>query len=141
MSLGVPGARYTVNSKGRKTFTTGIPGTGIYNVETISNNHRQDKSKNSDQLDHQSNVLPKPGIISSKSEKAFYKLIEELYINKSLVQTKEIIDRLKSLDEQFPELKSPLELLAFLYAIQNEDYDDEALAWINKFWQIGRAHV
>ena len=54
MSLGIPGARYTVNSKGRKTFTTGIPGTGLYNVETISNNHRQDKSENSDQLDHQS---------------------------------------------------------------------------------------
>ena len=134
MSFGVPGARYTVNSKGRKTFTTGIPGTGLYNVETISNNHRQDKSENSDQLDHQSNVLPKPGIISSKSEKAFYKLIEDLYVKESLVQTKEIIDRLKSLDEEFPELKFPLELLAFLYAIQNEDYDDEALGWITKIW-------
>ena len=36
MSFGVPGARYTINSKGRRTVSTGIPGTGLYNVETLS---------------------------------------------------------------------------------------------------------
>ena len=30
LSFGVPGARYTMNSKGRRTFSTGIPGTGLY---------------------------------------------------------------------------------------------------------------
>jgi hypothetical protein len=36
VSFGVPGMRYTMNTKGRRTFTTGIPGTGLYNVETLS---------------------------------------------------------------------------------------------------------
>jgi len=36
LSFGVPGARYTMNTKGRRTISTGIPGTGIYNVETLS---------------------------------------------------------------------------------------------------------
>ena len=32
MSFGVPGARYTINSKGRRTVTAGFPGTGHDNV-------------------------------------------------------------------------------------------------------------
>ena len=41
LSFGVPGARYTVNSKRRQTVSTGIPGTGLYNVETISSGSRR----------------------------------------------------------------------------------------------------
>jgi hypothetical protein len=40
LSFGVPGARYTMNSKGRRTVSTGIPGTGLYNVETLSSGTR-----------------------------------------------------------------------------------------------------
>ena len=36
LSFGVPGARYTMNSKGRRTVSAGIPGTGLYNVERTS---------------------------------------------------------------------------------------------------------
>jgi hypothetical protein len=36
-SAGVRGARVSANSKGRKTFTSSIPGTGVSFVETISN--------------------------------------------------------------------------------------------------------
>lgn len=34
ISAGVKGARVSVNSKGRKTTTVGIPGTGVYHVST-----------------------------------------------------------------------------------------------------------
>jgi len=134
MSLGVPGARYTMNSKGRKTFTTGIPGTGIYNVETISHSRRTSYGKHSVEADEYTEPMPKPTLISSKSEKVFYKLIEDLFINQNLKQTMEIIDRIKSIRESFPELKLPLELLAFIYAVQNDDYDEKASIWISKIW-------
>ena len=41
MSFGVPGARYTINSKGRRTVTAGIPGTGIYDVTVTNQNGKE----------------------------------------------------------------------------------------------------
>jgi septum formation protein len=45
LSFGVPGARYTINSKGRRTFSSGIPGTGLYNVETLSSGRTSSRKK------------------------------------------------------------------------------------------------
>ncbi len=50
MSFGVPGARYTINSKGRRTFSTGIPGTGLYNVETLSSGTRSRRSAGAQEM-------------------------------------------------------------------------------------------
>ncbi len=41
ISAGVKGARISVNSKGRVTRTTGIPGTGISNVTTYNLNSKK----------------------------------------------------------------------------------------------------
>ena len=34
LSVGTRGARYSINSKGRKTASVGIPGTGLYYTES-----------------------------------------------------------------------------------------------------------
>ena len=47
LSFGVPGARYTMNSKGRRTVSTGIPGTGLYNVDTLNSGKRSSGGRSS----------------------------------------------------------------------------------------------
>lgn len=45
LSVGTKGARYSVNSNGRKTASVGIPGTGLYYTETAGGNRKQTKVK------------------------------------------------------------------------------------------------
>lgn len=46
LSVGAKGARYSVNSNGRKTASVGIPGTGLYYTKTSGNSARKNKSSN-----------------------------------------------------------------------------------------------
>lgn len=41
LSIGTKGARYTINSKGRKTATVGVPGTGLYYTESTNSNNNK----------------------------------------------------------------------------------------------------
>lgn len=47
LSVGTKGARYTINSKGRKTASVGIPGTGLYYTESTVGNKKQINVKKS----------------------------------------------------------------------------------------------
>ncbi len=44
ISFGKKGMRYSINSKGRKTATAGIPGTGLYYTKTHGNNYENNQS-------------------------------------------------------------------------------------------------
>lgn len=41
LSVGTKGAHYTVNSKGRKTASVGIPGTGLYYTQSTTANTKK----------------------------------------------------------------------------------------------------
>lgn len=56
MSVGTKGARMSISPTGRVTRTLGIPGTGIYDVETISTGN---KKKSSTQGVKQPTAIPK----------------------------------------------------------------------------------
>lgn len=56
MSVGTKGARMSISPTGRVTRTLGIPGTGIYDVETISTGN---KKKTSTQGVKQPTTMPK----------------------------------------------------------------------------------
>lgn len=45
VTIGGKGARYTVNTSGQRTLSTGIPGTGLYFVETSKGKKGSGKSK------------------------------------------------------------------------------------------------
>ena len=45
ISAGVKGARVTANSNGRVTRSVGIPGTGLYDVETIKSSQSDNSGK------------------------------------------------------------------------------------------------
>jgi tetratricopeptide (TPR) repeat protein len=119
MSFGVPGARYTINSKGRRTVTTGLPGTGIYNVETLSSGTRAPRGQSA-ALDLTNLPQPKPMIpkfFAKKAEKEFYKFILDIYNEAEKDTPAEIIKKADALKAQFPTLHYPLDLLKFLHGI------------------------
>jgi len=46
LSVGTKGAHYTINSKGRKTASVGIPGTGLYYTESTTKNTNKQTNNN-----------------------------------------------------------------------------------------------
>lgn len=76
LSLGPRGAKYTINSNGRRTVSGGIPGSGLYVTESTGGKRSR---RNLDQeLVEDSST---PGIFSPASERAFYKFAK-LYLMK-----------------------------------------------------------
>lgn len=52
ISVGTKGARYTVNTSGRKTTTVGVPGTGLSHVSTSSSSKRKGASGSSGAVEY-----------------------------------------------------------------------------------------
>ena len=86
MSFGVRGARYSVNSSGRRTTSVGIPGTGLYAVSTKGSGSRGAPQRGSSRTlsggpptsqsapvtpDLAERVIPKAGLLASAAEKQF----------------------------------------------------------------------
>ena len=81
LSFGVPGMRYTINSKGRRTLSTGIPGTGIYNVETLSGGTRtggRASSARNQQYTEPYSPPPAPGLFAGWTERALHTLLRDI---------------------------------------------------------------
>lgn len=146
MSFGVRGARYTVNSKGRRTVSVGVPGTGLYDVTTLSSG-RSSRSKSAktersferseDFWDKTSSgTEPRPGLLSSKAERAFYNFMRDIYGADDSVNTPvEVVGQARVLAAQYPKLNSALELIAILHGITEKGTSDEATARALKAWE------
>lgn len=141
MSFGVPGARYSINSKGRRTLSTGIPGTGIYNVETISSGRKNSSSNpvrgvNQSQL--QSYSPPsrmQPGLFARKAERDFYEYLLDIFKHDEADSADEAIAKATKLQNEHPKLKYSLELLKFLYCVKGSSVDDSVgYEWGKELW-------
>jgi tetratricopeptide (TPR) repeat protein len=90
LSFGVPGARYTINSKGRRTVSTGIPGTGLYNVDTLSSGTRSASSRtrsSAETVEEDNRSFggpPSPGFFAGKAERALNALLLDIYSEEKL---------------------------------------------------------
>lgn len=138
LSFGVPGMRYTINSKGRRTFSTGIPGTGIYNVETLSSGTRTSGRSSAATTETESDSYrpsPAPGIFAGKAERALNTLLRDIYREEKLADATYVIEKCAELRKQYDELKYPLELISFLHGITNEKWEDQATTWGAILWE------
>lgn len=136
MSFGVPGARYTINSKGRKTFTTGIPGTGLYNVETINSGTRTRSSANQSSVQDKPYVgPPAPGLFASKAERELNKFLHDIYDAETPDDPSSVIEKAAALRKQYDELKYSLELIAFLHGITDDKWEKQAREWGESLWK------
>jgi tetratricopeptide (TPR) repeat protein len=136
LSFGVPGARYTINSKGRRTFSTGLPGTGLYNVETLSSGTRSTRSRagTSAQDTDTSSGPPAPGFFASKAERALNAFLLDIYNADKLADATYVIEKAAALRNQYEDLKYPLELISFLHGITDDKWESEAATWGAFLW-------
>lgn len=140
LSFGVPGARYTINSKGRRTVSAGIPGTGLYATETLSSGRRTStKSRASSQEEEPSLPIgtnpPKPGLFAGKAERLLNAFLIDVYNHEHPDTAEEVISKAKKLRAEHEELRYPLELVTFIHAITDDKYQKEARTWADGLWK------
>ena len=145
LSFGIPGARYTINSKGRRTVSAGIPGTGLYATETLSSGRRSMstaaepvKTREVEQAelrDSMGSVIPSPGFLASKSEKALSAFLLDVYHRDHPDTASEVITKAKALRAEHEELRHPLELITFIHSIVDPELQEEAKGWADGLWK------
>lgn len=140
LSFGVPGARYTINSKGRRTVSAGIPGTGLYATETLSSGRRKStKSASANSVDQPAPPIgtnpPKPGLLASKAERALNTFLLDVYNYEHPDSADEVIAKAKQLRAEFDELRYPLELVTFIHSVTVDKHEADARKWIDGLWK------
>jgi tetratricopeptide (TPR) repeat protein len=137
LSFGVPGARYTINSKGRRTVSTGIPGTGIYNVETLSSGTRSRRSSAAAQSQETETwqAPPAPGLFARKPERELNKFLLDIYNSDHRDDPSSVLEKATALKALYPELKYPLDLISFLHGATDEKLETEVAEWGADLWE------
>ena len=142
MSFGVPGARYTINSKGRRTVSTGIPGTGLYNVETLSSG-RSSATKAQSAGSSQTGITPyspplsmQPGLFAKKAERELYKFLLDIFKHDEADSPDEVIEKATNLQAIYSANVHSLSLIKFLYCVKGSSLDDAiGYEWAMELWQ------
>ena len=138
LSLGVKGAHYTVNSKGRRTVSAGIPGTGLYSVETLSSGRSTRSTRQSTTLPQSvSSGPPAPGLFAGKDERELNKFLLDIYNADSKDTPQEVVDKAAILKSNHPNLAPPANLITFLHGVTEDvvNVDLDALGkdlWDNR---------
>ena len=137
LSFGVPGARYTMNSKGRRTVSTGIPGTGLYNVDTLSSGKRSSRSSaaSSSQESETWQAPPAPGLFARKPERELNKFLLDIYNSDHPDDASSVIEKANALKAKYEDLKYPLDLISFLHGATDEKWQEEAARWGVILWK------
>jgi tetratricopeptide (TPR) repeat protein len=143
MSFGVPGARYTINSKGRRTVSTGLPGTGLYNIETLSSGKRKSRAASQQSATgSEEKFIPyspptsmQPGLFAKKADRALYEYLKDVFKWDETDTSDQAIEKAKALQEEHPTLKYSLDLLKFLYCVKGSSIDDAtSQQWGSALW-------
>ena len=138
LSFGVPGARYTMNSKGRRTVSAGIPGTGLYNVETLSSGTRSSRSSSSTESTFEAveSFGPHaPGLFARKAERALNKFLLDIYNSDHPDDVASVFEKAAALKAQHAELKYPLDLISFLHGATDEKWATEVELLGASLWE------
>lgn len=126
LSLGVPGARVSVNTRGEVYTSAGIPGTGLYSVERTSlrsggNRKRRSKKQEPETL---TEYVPPPGIFTPRRQRALYKALQ-----------KGTLESLENLAKKFPDLQYICDAFALPRQLMSGSYDvDDLTARAEKVW-------
>lgn len=138
MSFGVTGARYTINSKGRRTVSAGFPGTGLYNVETLSSGRTSRSSRSQETYEEAPTPSrsgpPAPGFFAGSAEHALNKFLLDVYNYEHPDTAKEIIEKATALRAKYPKLSPVLECTVFLHGILDSETKEQARTWGQAIW-------
>ena len=139
LTLGPRGAHYTMSSTGRRTISSGIPGTGLYasqsyNPRAQKARAERELSKDPDDPSQFPGPTPTPGFFASGAEKDFYKMLVEFYSPDQQPPAKTIVEKTKALEEKHPDLNIPLEIITFMHILNAEEYEDHLLELGARIW-------
>ena len=114
VSVGGKGMRYTVNSKGTRTTTVRVPGTGV-SVQQVSRTSRSTSQQRLNEpapsvITRQS--IPKPGLSAPKGEKRLYKILA-----KKGLSTAQWAAQCERVAQEFPDQRVAAATLAGLFSL------------------------
>ena len=127
------------SATGRRTISSGIPGTGLYasqsyNPRAQKARAERELSKDPDDPSQFPGPTPKPGFFASGAEKDFYKMLMEFYSPDQQPPAKTIVEKTKALEELHPDLHIPLEIITFMHILNAEEYEDHLLELGARIW-------
>jgi Protein of unknown function (DUF4236) len=114
LSIGGKGMRHTVNSKGRRTTTVRVPGTGM-SVQQISGTRRSGPRQHPTEPSPSaitSAAVPKPGPSASRGEKRLYKVLVSNGLSNAAYAA-----RCEQVAEKFPDQRIAAATLAGLFSL------------------------
>lgn len=137
LSVGVPGARVSINSKGDIYTSAGIPGTGLYNVERSSlRGRRSRRGAEAEASEYYAPPKPpKPSLFANRRERDFYNFMNKRFSGEELQLDKEIIDESLALAQKHKKLKYTFLSIAFLVGARDESKLPNLLEVAADVWQ------
>lgn len=139
LSMGVRGAHYTINSKGRRTASVGLPGTGLSSTHVISSGRksssRAQQSSDATEAYIRGSNPPKPGLLAGKAERALNTFLLDIYNADSTDTPAQVLAKAKALRSEFDDLRAPLELISFLHAVTDPELSKQAVTWAPGLWK------
>ncbi|NBR93665.1 MAG: DUF4236 domain-containing protein [Actinobacteria bacterium] len=140
LSVGVPGARISVNTRGDVYTSAGIPGTGLYSVDRTSlrgsrsRGGRRDDSSDTEQF-YIPPRPPKPGIFANRRERNFYNFLGEHFGGENVSPGKAAVDRALESAEKNPRIKYSYLALACLVGARDDKNFPDLLKVSAEVWQ------
>jgi len=134
VSLGVRGAHYTMNSKGRRTISAGIPGTGISSVEVLSSGRRTTRSSAQEMMSQEVSGPPAPGFFARKVERDLNAFLLDIYNSDSKDTPVEVVEKAAALKAKHPSLAFAADLITFLHGVTDDKTKIDALTLGSNLW-------
>jgi tetratricopeptide (TPR) repeat protein len=143
ISAGIPGARVSLNSRGRVTTSAGIPGSGLYWTESKSIKKKRATSKSlvnapSDLALDSPVAAPhepaKSHIFSSKEEKALSNLFQDIYGDQAANPPAKVFEKTRAVAREHPALALAMQAVQVLHGSTNEALQKESFVLADQLW-------
>ena len=108
LSIGPRGAKYTINSSGRRTASVGIPGSGLYYTESTGGGRRKTETEFDPltRVDEHGNTehIDIPGLFAGRAETIFFEFAEQFLVSDSNFSFDEIKAAAENIKTTNPEI-------------------------------------
>ena len=109
LSIGPRGAKYTINSSGRRTASVGIPGSGLYYTESVGGGKSEAEFDPLTRYDEHGNRehIDTPGLFAGRAETVFFEFADKYLTHESNLtfdETKTIAENIKTANPEIAPL-------------------------------------
>ena len=106
LSIGPRGAKYTINSSGRRTASVGIPGSGLYYTESQGGGKRKPAPDDSVGYNNRGEEihLDEPGLFAGRAETIFYEFANQYLTNANNKTFEEIKAAAEAIKSETPDV-------------------------------------